>query len=129
MRLRVISPRLPDALIDALEQCNIRTDTDLMFTGTAMQIYEKLPPGTVTLAELEKIIQDAICSAAVQGLSCDELILIEEEKRSTAGSYRLDCGVPALDELINGYSGPRVLEISGERGSGKSVSKSQPVAW
>lgn len=121
MRLRAVTPALPDALISSLEECGIRTDADLMFSGTAMQLYEKLPQGTITLVELEKHIQDTIRCVSAEGARGDELLAQEEEKYLTRAPGRISSGIPELDQMIIGYNGPRVLEISGDHGSGKTV--------
>ncbi|KAI0805946.1 P-loop containing nucleoside triphosphate hydrolase protein [Irpex lacteus] len=126
MRLKAIVPALPVQLITALEDCGIRTDTDILFTsGTAMQVYEKLPLGTVTLAQLEQYIQRVVEAASATMTGGEELLAQEEAQSATFNPILT--GVPQLDEIINGSNGPKVLEISGDHGTGKTVFALQVV--
>ena len=79
MRLRSIQPAFPEALTRALEDCGIRTDTDLLFSATPLQIYEKLPQGTVTLLELEGHVHNVLIYVSALGVRAD---LSAHSKRS-----------------------------------------------
>ena len=127
MRLKTIVPPLPDNLLTALEHRDIRTDADLLFSGTALEIYERLPQGIITLAELEALVQSVISHVSTPAIRGDELLERETAMHEASPARRISCGVPALDALTNGYSGPKVLEISGDHGSGKTVRPSDIV--
>lgn len=122
MRLKAVVPTLPETLLAALEACDVRTDTDLLFSGTPLQIYERLPQGTVTLADLKRHIQNTASHVSTPGMRADELLQQERARHDAPGSGRLSCGAPELDKLTEGYDGPKVVEISGDHGSGKTVS-------
>lgn len=119
MRLRTVVPPLPEDLLDALEEIGLRTDADLMFFGTPMELYQKLPVGTITLAALTKHIEaviDYISAPATQASLIHQPSLSADQFLS---------GVPQLDNLTHGFGPSRVFEISGDRGSGKTV-RSRP---
>ena len=121
MRLKAITPKLPANLTTAPEDSGIRTDADLLFnSGTAMQLYEKLPQGTVTLAELEGYIKRVAEVVSAHMLTGESLLAQEIEQGSTF--IPISTGIPQLDQIVNGRYGPKVLEISGDHGTGKTVS-------
>lgn len=122
MRLRTVDPPLPDTLLDALAELNIRTDADLIFYGTPMELYRKLPLGTVTLADLAGHIERVVEYVAAAGTRGDILLEREVQHKATYDGEEFSSGVPQLDELLHGFGGSRVIEISGDRGSGKTVS-------
>lgn len=121
MRLKSIVPPLAETLLAALDDCNIRTDSDLLFSGTPLQIYEKLPQGTISLGDLERHIRNLIEYLAAPAIRANELLVQEKVRHDASGYGTISCGVSELDKLTDGYSGPKVLEISGDHGSGKSV--------
>lgn len=115
MRLAALVPTLPIELVESLEKCGIRTDTDILFSGTAADIFQRLPRDTVSLRDLTKYIALVTEHAAAPGVRAD--ILLSRESLD----YELTSGVPELDRLLGGFGGSRVFEISGDKGSGKSV--------
>jgi hypothetical protein len=112
MRLSAIT-LLPTSLVSSLEQCGIRTETDLLFSYTVVDIFQRLPPGTVSMNDLTNYIALVTKWVAAPGVRGDELL-----HKSTP----LSTGVSALDELLGGFGVSRVLEISGDKGTGKTVS-------
>ncbi|KAF8121781.1 P-loop containing nucleoside triphosphate hydrolase protein [Boletus edulis] len=124
MRLQSLIPTIPDDLVAALEACGIRTDADLLFSGTPVDIIQRLTPGVVSLADLKTYIGLVAESASAPGIRGDALYTEEIQRRR---DYNLDitCGVDELDALVNGFDGGRVFEISGDRGSGKTLLVSQ----
>ena len=120
MRLRTVDPPLPEHLLDVLGELGIKTDADLIFSGTPMDLYKKLPLGTVTLAALTKHINDVVLFVSAPGVRGDKLL---EQEETRVGEYLQDysCGVRAIDELMGGFGSSRVVEVSGDRGSGKTV--------
>ncbi|KAG1882165.1 P-loop containing nucleoside triphosphate hydrolase protein [Suillus subluteus] len=120
MRLESVVPSIPAELVAALDRsCGIRTDTDLLFFGSSLDIIKKLPLGTVTLSDLEKFTELVAEKASVPGHRGDEILagtgrISEKHPQAT-------CGVEELDELIGGFGDSRVFEISGAKGSGKTA--------
>jgi RAD51-like protein 3 len=124
MRLRTVDPPLPSALLAALEGIGIRTDADLIFYGPPMELYKKLPLGTVTLAELTAAVEAVVRYVAAPGVCGEKLLEKVERRLASYPAEEFSSGIPQLDKLIGGFGGSRVIEISGDRGSGKTVSLS-----
>lgn len=120
MRLQSLIPTIPSDLVAALEGCGIRTDADLLFSGTPIDILQRLPPRVVGLADLKTYIALVAESASARGIRGDELHT-EQLQRRHVYDTDMTCGVDELDALVNGFGGGRVFEISGDRGSGKTV--------
>ncbi|EKM58400.1 uncharacterized protein PHACADRAFT_91096 [Phanerochaete carnosa HHB-10118-sp] len=127
MRLRTVDPSLPEDLLNALDELGIRTDADFIFSGTPMELYKRLPLGTVTLAELTAFIDQVIQYAAASGVRGDVLLQREDDQLRGHHPEEFLSGVPELDKLTGGFAGPRVIEVSGDRGSGKTVLALQVV--
>jgi RAD51-like protein 3 len=124
MRLHSLIPTVPSDLVTALENCGIRTDTDLLFSGTTIEVLRKLPPGVVSLADLEKYTRLVAESASAPGIRGDEQYAEELRKRNE-DTIDLTSGVAELDALVGGFGNSRVFEISGDKGSGKTVRRLQ----
>ncbi|OJA11134.1 hypothetical protein AZE42_02359 [Rhizopogon vesiculosus] len=126
MRLDSLVPSIPAELVVALNNsCGIRTDTDILFFGSSLDIIKKLPLGTVTLSDLEKFTQLIAERVSAPGHRGDE-ILAEISGQNERHS-QVSCGVRELDDLVGGFGGSRVIEISGEKGSGKTALALQTV--
>ncbi|KAF8622566.1 hypothetical protein AX15_006914 [Amanita polypyramis BW_CC] len=113
MRLSTI-PQLPKHLTAALEQCGIRTDTDLLFSKTPLEVFSGLPEGIISLNDLIQHIEAVAEAASAPGTTAIETLLQAEQEMTVR------IGVPIFDELISESSQHGVIEISGPRGSGKS---------
>jgi RAD51-like protein 3 len=120
MRLRSLIPTIPGDIVAVLEACGIRTDADLLFSGSPIDILQRLPPGVVSLADLKAYTALVADNASARGIRGDALYTVELQ-RQHAYHTDLTCGVDELDALVNGFGGGRVFEISGDRGSGKTV--------
>ncbi|KIJ14236.1 hypothetical protein PAXINDRAFT_12888 [Paxillus involutus ATCC 200175] len=120
MRLQSLIPTIPDDLVAALEACGIRTDTDLLFSGTTIEVLQRLPPGVVSLADLEKYTGLVAESASAPGIRGDKQYA-DELRRRHEDATDLASGVGELDALVGGFGNSRVFEISGEKGSGKTA--------
>ncbi|KAF9223515.1 P-loop containing nucleoside triphosphate hydrolase protein [Gyrodon lividus] len=120
MRLQSLIPIIPSDLVAALETCGIRTDTDLLFSGTTIEVLQKLPSGVISLADLEKYTGLIVESASAPGVRGDNHYA-EELRRRYEDATDLASGVGELDALVGGFGNSRVFEISGERGSGKTA--------
>ncbi len=103
--------------VACLEVQGIRTDTDLLFSTTIFDIYKRLPAGTATLEELSEYTAIAAEIGAAPGMSGHELLLLENAK----GDGQLLTGNEELDEFLRGLDARWVIELSGDKGSGKSV--------
>lgn len=121
MRLHSLIPTIPANLVSALEACGIKTDTDLLFfDGSNVDILAKLPPGTVSLREFEKyasLVAEHASAPAIRGDQELAAVLLRQREKS----LDISCGVQELDALVGGFGNGRVFEISGEKGSGKTV--------
>ncbi|KIP08228.1 hypothetical protein PHLGIDRAFT_23644 [Phlebiopsis gigantea 11061_1 CR5-6] len=118
MRLRTVDPPLPTHLLDALADLSITSDADLIFAGTSMELYKRLPLGTVSLKELEKCIADVVTYISAAGVRGDKLIT-ELERVEDAEQW--GCGLKDIDHLVGGFGPGRVIEVSGDRASGKTA--------
>jgi len=121
MRLAALVPSIPEILVASLAQCGIRTDADLLFSAPVFDIFRRLPPGTVTLRDLTKYVDVVAEKLSAPGISA--AILLDQELKGEANAPDLLSGVPELDELLGGFGGRRVIEISGDKESGKTVRK------
>lgn len=120
MRLESVVPLIPAELVAALDHsCGIRTDTDLLFFGSSLDIIKKLPLGTVTLSDLEKFTELVAEQASVPGHRGDEILA--GSRRISEKHSQASCGVKELDDLVGGFGDSRVFEISGAKGSGKTA--------
>ena len=124
MRLQSLIPAIPGDLVAILEDCGFRTDTDLLFSGSPIDILQKLPPGVVTLADLKTYIALVAEKTSARGIRGDELYA-EQLQRQLDYDTNITCGVDELDTLVKGFGNGRVFEISGERGSGKTVRRTR----
>ncbi|KIK99168.1 hypothetical protein PAXRUDRAFT_823068 [Paxillus rubicundulus Ve08.2h10] len=120
MRLQSLIPTIPNDFVAALESCGIKTDIDLLFSGTTIEVLQRLPPGVVTLADLEKYTGLVAESASAPGIRGDKQYA-DELRRHHEEATDLASGVGELDALVGGFGNSRVFEISGEKGSGKTA--------
>jgi RAD51-like protein 3 len=98
---------------------DIRTDTGLLFATPTLDIFKRLPRGTISLQELidyKDIVAELCAAPAISGY---DLLSLENESQRNA--IELTSGNQQLDDFLVGLSGGRVIEISGDRGSGKSA--------
>ncbi|EGN98950.1 hypothetical protein SERLA73DRAFT_108166 [Serpula lacrymans var. lacrymans S7.3] len=123
MRLRSLVPNtLPAAFVDALVSCGIRTDADLLFSGSPIDILSKLPLNVVSLADLKKYIETVAEKASAPGIRADDMLAKElESSTNNVDSDTFATGIHELDQLVNSFEPSRVYEITGNRGSGKTV--------
>lgn len=117
MRLSSLVPSISGKLVEYLEGINIRTDSDVLFSLSLVEIFKKLPKGSATIAELEaarEIILER-CSTVGQCLSTagSDLNEVCVQKPLT--------GFEPLDTLLDGLFEDTIVQVSGDRGSGKSV--------
>ncbi|PPQ64571.1 hypothetical protein CVT26_001969 [Gymnopilus dilepis] len=118
MRLSSLVPTISSNLVAALETRGIRTEADLLYKASAFEIYKLLPAKTVTLQELIDCIEIVAGVSAASGFSGTQLYHAEEATRSKDADFR--SGHVDLDSFLKGLNG-QVIEISGDRSSGKST--------
>lgn len=118
MRLALFSC-LPHTLVFSLEEIGICTDSDLLFSASTAEILQKLPSHTVSLQDLKKYTAQITERTAVLGVRGDKSLALAD---ASGDELRISSGVHDLDALLDGFGGSRVFEISGEKGSGKTVS-------
>lgn len=119
MDLQDLVPPLPTDFVEALQECGIRTDMDLLFPGSVEDLQAKLSSGVVSRDILETYTAQLAESASAPvstGVEC-----YRRASLSATKDPRFRSGVHALDVLLDGFGGSRVIEISGVKGSGKSA--------
>lgn len=120
MLLKALPPNiLPDGLAAQLASLGISTSTDLIFSSTSLlEIYMRLPSKSISFTDFEACIDSISEKLAAPGLEAAKL---DHETR-------LDFKMETLSSLDNYLGGglpcKRIIEISGDKGSGKSVSLS-----
>jgi RAD51-like protein 3 len=119
MRLSNLAPSIPATVLACLEAQGIRTDVDLLFSASTLDIFKRLPAGTATLEELADYTALAAEMGAASSMAGYELLLLEEQARNKNSG--LHTGNRVLDAFLCGLDGRRVIELSGDKGSGKSV--------
>ena len=117
MRLSSLPEILSQDLLHALASLNITSDTDLLFlSGTPLDIWRRLPTGLgLSLREFETYVRAVTAKASASGVMGS---MLEDE---APAQRRMTVGVPKLDTLLHGLGSQRVVEISGDSGSGKTV--------
>ena len=123
MRLRTVLHDCPKTILDALESCGIKTDEDMLFSVSPIALFQKLPPNTLTYAELETLRQRVLSSLAAKGQSGEEY-LQESGDTDENGNVRLHwkTGVPEFDDLMQALD-HGIVEVAGARSSGKTVKR------
>ncbi|KAI0955918.1 hypothetical protein AcV7_006457 [Taiwanofungus camphoratus] len=119
MRLQSFVPPLNESVVGALASCGIKTDADLLFTDS-VAIFRKLPPGIVSLREFCTLVKQVEEQAAAPAFRGDQFLKLQTKTCEDSFCGEILCGVSQLDELLGGFSPPRVIEISGDKGSGKT---------
>lgn len=114
MRLSALVPSIPQEIVTLLKNNGIATDRDLLFHESAIDIYEKLPHDALTLPQLRAFIARVTELLSAPGICSADL--------PNALHSKLLTGVAELDALTDGFAGSQIVEISGDRGSGKTVS-------
>lgn len=125
MHLRNLVPLVPADLVQTLEDHDIKTDAELLFSGATIEVFAKLPPGTINIAALARytdLVAERTSALRVRG---DEELDRILAKRN-AGDLEITSGIDGLDVL---FGNGRVFEISGKRTSGKSVRRVSLVCF
>lgn len=114
MRLTGLVPSISAELVELMETIDIRTDTDLLFTSSTVDIMKRLPQGSLSIDELEAAKETVIelCSSLGEP-AC--------HVHSEAKLQTLSMGCEAFDDLLHGLLGGTILQVSGDKGTGKTV--------
>ena len=117
MRLATSLSIAPD-VSEALASLGVLTDTDLFFGLPPHELLNRLPPGTLTLRQLQGAIESISAASSSQGLSVGGIL-----SSSAASSSHASTGLPDLDRMLGngGFVEGRVYEISGDKRTGKTV--------
>lgn len=123
-RLQQFSPPLPPNLVQDLQELGIKTDTDLLLAHDSLTIFTKLPPGHgISLKQFREILTQVAGLAAATPTYGDKLLDRETKRQEDIFADHSDLllGVPDIDALLGGFSPPRLIELSGDTRSGKTV--------
>lgn len=118
MRLATLIPHVPSDIVVYLDECGIRTDTDLLFSPI-IEVYRQLPIGSISLLDLERLVARVAELGSAPGISA--LDMLENETKRRVKYASLTTGATELDNLLRSFGDCRVIEISGDRQSGKTV--------
>ncbi|EIN09827.1 P-loop containing nucleoside triphosphate hydrolase protein [Punctularia strigosozonata HHB-11173 SS5] len=120
MRLQALQPPIPSELVDALDACEIRTDHDLLFGASTADIIRRSPPGTISYQALQALRASIQKSASAAGARGSDLLIADQARRATC-TFPFTFGVEVLDELLRSLETACVVELSGDKGTGKSL--------
>ncbi|EDR08481.1 uncharacterized protein LACBIDRAFT_297196 [Laccaria bicolor S238N-H82] len=118
MRLASLVPSIPIEVVAHLENSGFRTDADVLFTP-AFDIFTVLPPKTLSLRDVAELISRVEELASAAAVPANDLLLLDNLAREQ--DFDLSTGDPQLDANLLGLGGRTVIEISGDRGSGKTA--------
>ncbi|KAI9061202.1 P-loop containing nucleoside triphosphate hydrolase protein [Trametes sanguinea] len=122
MRLQQFSPPLREDLVQALQGIGVRTEVDLLLADDSTAIFTRLPPELgISLLEFRRAVEKVVELAAAVPTYGDKLLEAENARHDEILRDEMLVGVPAVDALLGGFSPPRVVEISGDKGSGKTT--------
>lgn len=118
MRLKSILSDEPRALVEALESIDIKTDEDLFVLSSELPaIYRRLPPASMTFAQLERLrsrVLDSMVPPCLNGA-------VELEKDIERAMWKEALvEMPVLGELLCSVD-MNIIEISGAKGSLRTV--------
>ncbi|KAF9000671.1 P-loop containing nucleoside triphosphate hydrolase protein [Cyathus striatus] len=116
MRLTRFRSDISPELLTAFEHLGIKTVARLLFLPS-YDLFRRLPPNLTTLQELEACLSSIAEHSSAAHLRGRDLILNDTCSNSPA----LSDGAHVLDDLLNGFGHSRVIEITGDEGTGKTV--------
>lgn len=122
MRLQQISPPIPREIVEALHSIGVRTDTDLLLLNDPTNIFSRLPSELgLSLLDFRRAVAKVAELSSATPLSGEEMLEQELRKHEDIFADDMLIDVPEVDALLGGFSPPRVVEVSGDKGSGKTV--------
>ncbi|KAJ3733885.1 P-loop containing nucleoside triphosphate hydrolase protein [Lentinula guzmanii] len=107
---------LPDDLVTELASLGILTSTDLMFSSpTPLEIYSRLSSKSISFPEFEACIKVILTKLATSGQEAVEL------DQPSHPCFKMETLTSLDNYLDGGLPCARVIEISGDNGSGKRI--------
>ncbi|KAJ8509132.1 hypothetical protein ONZ45_g8659 [Pleurotus djamor] len=121
MKLNSTLLGLPPPLVFSLQEIGCGTASDFLQCSSETLIL-RLPPGTISIRGLEEYKTRVIEALSTVGTTAQTLLASPPpgDPENNSRSLLLT-GCMRLDKLLHGFSGANVLEISGDKGSGKST--------
>ncbi|KAG7086551.1 hypothetical protein E1B28_002500 [Marasmius oreades] len=118
-----LSQLSPASVLAELDKIGITTTTDIFFGPSALEIISRLPPGTVSLRELQNYIKNVAESTSAKGVSALDISKEPRSLYAPSQPYYLSSHCPSLDAILggSGFDASRVFEVSGDHKSGKST--------
>ncbi|KAJ3999254.1 P-loop containing nucleoside triphosphate hydrolase protein [Lentinula boryana] len=107
---------LPNDLVTELASLGILTSTDLIFSSTTpLEIYSRLSSKSISFPEFEACIKVILTKLATSG---QEAVELDQSSRSC---FKMETLTSLDNYLDGGLPCARVIEISGDNGSGKRI--------
>ena len=123
MRLQNCVPPLTPEVVQALQGIGVNTDIDLLLADDPINVFTKLPPGHgISLKDFNLIVAQVAELAAATPVYGDKLFERETKRKEDVFSEGLLVGLPDIDAILGGFGSHRIVELSGDKGSGKTVS-------
>jgi len=104
---------------DTLEQSGIKTSEELLFTSSTSEQYARLEHGSMTFVEFASLKEEVMKFLGAPGITGDEAYMLAKDEEDSR--YKGYCGVPALDQLLDGFGQYGVIEIAGGRETCKTL--------
>ena len=118
MRLRTLLNDESKQILKALEDCNIRTDEQFIYNSDSLlALFQKLPQNVVAFSDLERLQEKILRFLSTDGRSGVQLF----EERPEEGLQNWSTGSSVLNHILQSTF-PGVIEVTGRKGSGKTVS-------
>ncbi|OSC97693.1 P-loop containing nucleoside triphosphate hydrolase protein [Trametes coccinea BRFM310] len=122
MRLQQFSPPLREDLVLALQDIGVRTEVDLILNEDPTAIFTRLPSALgISLLEFRRAVEKVTELASAVPTYGDKQQELENARHDEILRDDMLVGLPEVDALLGGFSPPRLVEISGDKGSGKTT--------
>ncbi|KAI9000477.1 P-loop containing nucleoside triphosphate hydrolase protein [Trametes punicea] len=122
MRLQQFSPPLRNELVQCLQEIGIKTDADLLLSGDHTTIFSRLPPELgISLLDFRRAVEEVAELASAVAMHGDKLLEMENRQHEDIFADDMLVGIPEVDALLGGFRPPRIVEVSGDKGSGKTA--------
>lgn len=120
MRLRTILYGHPETVLKAFENSNIRSAEEFLISSENLQeLYQRLPAGSITFAELEVVRDYVLDTVASNGNNGYELA-----EKARSANLALESPLWTKRNRISTFLSTwthGIIEVAGEGGSAKSV--------
>lgn len=118
MRLRTLLKDESKHILRALEDCNIQTDEQFLYNSHSLvSLFQRLPSNVVAFSDLERVQENILRFLSTEGRSGAQLF----EERPEDDLQNWSTGSSVLNHILQSTF-PGVIEITGRKGSGKTVS-------